>query len=71
MGEIRRKPGIGDQVQITGFLGEFEAVQIRQHGLAVDLKHLGLPKPDYIERDIPTSELIYPNPHRTLGPLRH
>ena len=40
MGEFRKKPGIGDRVQITGFLGEFEVVQIKQHGLVVDLKHL-------------------------------
>ena len=70
MGETRKKPCIGDRVQIAGFLGDFEVVLIRQRGLAVDLKHLGFPEPDFIEKDIPSSELIYPNPPLTLGPLR-
>lgn len=71
MGEFRKKTGIGDRVQITGLLGEFVVVQLKQHGLAIDFKNLGLLRLDYIEKDIPTSELIYPHPPQTLGPLRY
>jgi hypothetical protein len=61
MDRNKRPPRIGDQVQISGFLGTFEIVQIRQEGLMTDLKHLGFPGPDYIEREILSKELIYPD----------
>ena len=54
-----RPPRIGDRVRISGFLGTFEIVQIRQEGLMTDLKHIGYPEPDYIEREILSKELIY------------
>jgi hypothetical protein len=54
-----RPPRIGDRVRISGFLGLFEIVQIRQEGLMTDLKHLGFSGPDYIEREILSKELIY------------
>lgn len=57
----RKKPCIGDRVKIAGFLGAFEVVQVRQNGLMTDLKHLGLPGPDYIEREVLAKELIYLN----------
>ena len=56
-----RPPRIGDRVRISGFLGLFEIVQIRQECLMTDLKHLGFPGPDYIEREILSKELIYPD----------
>ena len=61
MDRNKRLPRIGDRVQISGFLGNFEVVQIRQEGLMTDLKHLGFPGPDYIEREILSKELIYPD----------
>jgi hypothetical protein len=61
MDRNKRPPRIGDRVQISGFLGHFEVVQIRQEGLMTDLKHLGFPGPDYIEREILSKELIYPD----------
>jgi hypothetical protein len=53
---------IGDMVQIMGFSGTFEVVQVRQDGLFADLKHLGSPGPDYIEKEIFSWELIYSTP---------
>jgi hypothetical protein len=61
MDRNKRPPRIGDRVQISGFLGTFEVVQIRQEGLMTDLKHLGFSGPDYIEREILSKELIYPD----------
>ena len=63
MNTSTRPPRIGDRVRISGFLGTFEIVQIRQEGLMTDLKHLGFPGPDYIEREILSRELIYENQH--------
>jgi len=54
-----RTPRIGDQVRIDGFLGVFEIVRIERNGLMVDLKHLGRPGSDYIEKEILTRELKY------------
>ena len=54
-----RIPRIGDRVRIEGFLGEFEIVRIERNGLMVDLKHLGRPGSDYIEKDILTRDLRY------------
>lgn len=54
-----RRPSIGDEVGINGFLGLFEIVRIDRNRLMVDLKHLGLPGSDYIEKDILTRELNY------------
>jgi len=59
MNRSNRPPRIGDRVRISGFLGMFEIVQIRQEGLMTDLKHLGFSGPDYIEREILSKELIY------------
>lgn len=56
-----RRPRIGDQVGIAGFLGRFEVVKVGIDGATTDLKHLGLSGPDYIERDILCHELIYLN----------
>jgi len=54
-----RRPRIGDQVGIAGFLGKFEVIQVGLNGAMTDLKHLGSSGPDYIERDILSHELIY------------
>lgn len=54
-----RKPRIGDHVRIDGFLGVFEVVRIERNGMMVDLKHLGRPGSDYIEKEILTRELKY------------
>jgi len=59
MDRSTRPPRIGDRVRISGFLGMFEIVQIRQDGLMTDLKHLGFSGPDYIEKEILSKELIY------------
>lgn len=59
MDRHNRPPRIGDRVRISGFLGTYEIVQIRQEGLMTDLKHLGFSGPDYIEREILSRELIY------------
>ena len=59
MNTRRQPPRIGDRVRISGFLGSFEIVEIRQDGLMADLKHLDLPGPEYIEREILSKELIY------------
>jgi hypothetical protein len=56
-----RRPRLGDQVGIAGFLGRFEVIQIGLNGAIIDLKHLGSCGPDYIERDILSHELIYLN----------
>ena len=63
-----RMPRIGDRVKIDGFLGEFEIVQIERNGLMVDLKHLGRPGSDYIEKEILTRELTYVDPPRAGAP---
>ena len=52
-------PRIGDRVRIDGFLGVFEIVRIERNGLMVDVKHLGWPGSDYIEKEILTRELQY------------
>jgi hypothetical protein len=65
MDRNKRPPRIGDRVKISGFLGTFEIVQIRQEGLMTDLKHLGFPGPDYIEREILSRELIYEDQQET------
>jgi hypothetical protein len=67
MDRNKRFPRIGDRVQISGFLGTFEVVQIRQEGLMTDLKHLGFPEPAYIEREILSRELIYPEQLQASG----
>jgi hypothetical protein len=54
-----KNPKIGDRVRLTGFLGVFEVVRIFQHGTMVDLKHLDLYGPDYIEREVSTHDLTY------------
>ena len=65
MDMMRKKPCIGDRVRIMGFLGLFEVIQIRQNGLMVDLKHLNLPGPDYIEKEVLAKELIYLKPSQS------
>ena len=67
---IRNSPSIGDRVQIAGFLGEFEVVQVRNGGLMADVRHLGSPGPDYIEEDILSTDLIYSSHsrHSALSP---
>lgn len=69
MDSIMKRPCIGDRVRINGFLGVFEIVQIRQEGLMVDLKHLCVPGPDYIEREVLSKELIYLKPPQPLIPV--
>jgi hypothetical protein len=59
MNTRRQTPRVGDRVRISGFIGAFEIVEIRQDGLMTDLKHLDLPGPEYIEREILSKELIY------------
>jgi hypothetical protein len=59
MNITRKYPSIGDRVQIDGFLGEFEVVQVRNDGMMADLRHLGSPGPDYLEKDILSRDLIY------------
>ena len=54
-----KNPQIGDRVRLTGFLGVFEVVRIFQNGTMVDLKHLDLYGPDYIEREVSTHDLTY------------
>lgn len=63
-----RKPRIGDHVRIDGFLGVFEIVRIERNGMMVDLKHLGMPGPDYIEKEILTRELMYLDSPRPVSP---
>ena len=54
-----RRPRVGDLVRIDGFLGDFEIVRVERNGLMVDLRHLGRPGSDYIEKEILTRELRY------------
>jgi hypothetical protein len=54
-----KNPKIGDRVRLTGFLGVFEVVRIFHHGTMVDLKHLDLYGPDYVEREVSTHDLTY------------
>jgi hypothetical protein len=70
MNSKTRRPRIGDQVGIAGFLGRFEVVQVGLNGAMTDLKHLGVPGPDYIERDILSHELIYLNAQKLDGRLQ-
>jgi hypothetical protein len=70
MDRNNRHPRIGDRVRISGFLGKFEIVQIRQDGLMTDLKHLGFSGPDYIEREILSKELIYEDQRETSQSAR-
>jgi hypothetical protein len=64
-----RLPRIGDQVRIDGFLGIFEIVRVDRNGLMVDLKHLGRPGSDYIEKEILTRELNYVDLPRPAIPI--
>jgi hypothetical protein len=61
MNNIAQRPRKGDRVQINGFLGVFEVVRVENNGSTADLKHLGVPGPDYIEKEILSHELVYPN----------
>ena len=65
MSSKTKRPRVGDQVGIAGFLGRFEVVQVALDGAMTDLKHLGIAGPDYIERDILSQELIYLNVRKT------
>ena len=64
-----RLPRIGDRVRIDGFLGTFEIVRVDRNGLMVDLKHLGRPGSDYIEKEILTRELNYVDSPRPAVPI--
>lgn len=54
-----KKPCIGDRVRLAGFLGEFEIVRVVHNGSMVDLKHLDLHGPDYIEQEVSAHDLTY------------
>jgi hypothetical protein len=54
-----KKPCIGDRVRLAGFLGEFEIVRVIHNGSMVDLKHLDLHGPDYIEQEVSAHDLTY------------
>lgn len=54
-----KKPCIGDRVRLAGFLGEFEVVRVIHNGSMVDLKHLDLHGPDYIEQEVSAYDLTY------------
>jgi hypothetical protein len=56
-----KKPCIGDRVRLAGFLGEFEIVRVVHNGSMVDLKHLDLHGPDYIEQEVSAHDLTYLN----------
>ena len=60
MDNTLKRPRKGDRVQINGFLGAFEVVQVAQDGSTADVRHVGSHGPDYIEKDILSHELIYP-----------
>jgi hypothetical protein len=64
-----RRPRLGDQVRIDGFLGVFEIVRVDRNGLMVDLKHVGRHGSDYIEKEILTRELTYVDVPRTAVPI--
>ena len=66
-----QRPRKGDRVQINGFLGVFEVVQVGPNGATADLKHLGAPGPDYIEAEILAQELIYLNNPKTMTPSKN
>ncbi|MGD0733413.1 MAG: hypothetical protein ABR956_19270 [Terracidiphilus sp.] len=57
-----RVPRKGDRIQIAGFLGVFEVIELREDGLCADLKHLSLPCWDHTEENLPSKELVYLNP---------
>ena len=61
---MRKVPRIGDRVRIVGFMGEFQVVRVWQGGIMADLRHLGSAGPDYIEKEILSRDLIYPEPPR-------
>lgn len=66
-----KKPSIGDRVRLAGFLGEFEVVRVIHNGSMVDLKHLDLHGPDYIEQEVSAHDLTYlPNSHAQDGARR-
>lgn len=52
-------PRVGDKVRIKGFLGVFEIVGVGLGGAVVDVKHLDLAGPAYIEREVLRHELEY------------
>jgi hypothetical protein len=54
-----RMPRVGDRVRIKGFLGVFEVVEVGPQGSMVDVKHLDLPGPAYIEKEVLWHELVY------------
>ena len=68
MDNTRQRPRKGDRVQINGFLGVFEVVHVGPNGATADVKHLGLPGPDYIEVEILSQELIYINTPPVMAP---
>jgi hypothetical protein len=61
---MRKVPRIGDRVRIVGFVGDFQVVKVWQNGIMADLRHLGSAGPDYIEKEILSRDLIYPDPPR-------
>jgi len=48
-----KKPCLGDRVRRAGGLGVLEVVRVFQDGARVDLKHLDLCGPNFIEQDVP------------------
>ena len=68
----QRPPRRGDRVQVHGFLDIFEVVRVGHNGATADVKHIGVPGPDYIEVEILSQELIYLNtPQTTTPPKGH
>jgi hypothetical protein len=59
MDTYTRKPRVGDRVRIKGFLGVFEVVEVAPRGSMVDVKHLDLHHPAYIEKEVLWHELIF------------
>jgi hypothetical protein len=68
MDTVNRMPCKGDRVQVPGFLGVFEVIEVRENGSCADLKHLSLPCWDYTEEDMLSKKLTYLDPPQSVTP---
>jgi len=54
-----KKPSVGDRVRRTGSHGVSQVIRVLSDGAFVDLKHLDLCGPNFIEMKVPASELTF------------
>lgn len=59
MDSSKRKLCLGDRVRRNGFFGVFEVIRVLEGGSQVDIKHLDLCGPNFIERGVTARDLTF------------